>query len=454
MHVLFIAMEFPPLNVAGVYRPMRFLNSLVEKGITPVVLTFAVDDNFKKNHRNFDEQLLNQLDPRIIIERIPMQDISMLHRTKLKSFLNIYFNATDNYLKAWKENFYKAIPGIIKKYSPTAIITTCPPFSSAVLAKNLSVEYKLPLIVDMRDAWSEWAIVPFGSYFHYLNRKNEERKVFEQADAIISVTPQLLNKFKAAHPSVNKNKFHLIYNTSTTENYSDEVILLKPIDGEKVIKIGYSGSFYYQEEARKSIFTPWWKKRGHKMLQYTPVKEDWLYRSPYFFLQAFSGLLKKRKEWEGKIEFHYNGEITDWLLKMITETGLKNSVKLNGFLSKKEVEQKEQEYDLLLTTSEKVIGGEHFCLPSKLFSYLKSAKPIIGFVTPGIQKDFLQQCGIGIAFDPDAMDTAVNQLEQLFTEGYTGRLNKTYLNTFSNKNATGLFCNIVSAVTKHPQTEL
>lgn len=446
MNVLFIVMEFPPLNVAGVYRPIRIINGLIKYGIKPIVITFEIDENFKKNHHLLDFDLLKLVDPEVEIIRIPIPEIAELFKTKLSKFINIYFNSTDNYYKAWKKNLFKEIPKIVDKYKPRAIITTCPPFSAAILGKDLSKKYALPLVLDMRDAWAEWAIVPLGSYFHYLHRKNVERKVFKQASSIISVTPQLLNKFKMAHPSIDENKFHLIFNTATTDKYSTKNIVLKPIQQKEIIKIGYSGSFYYNEQARNSIFTPWWKKKGHHMFQYVAVKEDWLYRSPYFFLQALSKLFQKRPDWVGKIEFHYNGEISDWLLKMIDEAGLRESVKLNGFLNKKQVEENENDYDLLLTTSEKVIGSEHFCLPSKLFSYLLTAKPILGFVTSGIQKEFLQNCGIGICLDPDNTQESINKLEQLIQNGFSGKINEEYLLKYSNNSANELFFKILNSI--------
>ncbi len=39
-NILFVVMEFVPLNLGGVFRPLRFVNGLKKNNINPVVVTF------------------------------------------------------------------------------------------------------------------------------------------------------------------------------------------------------------------------------------------------------------------------------------------------------------------------------------------------------------------------------------------------------------------------------
>ena len=101
-------MEFIPLNLAGVYRPLRFINFLAEKGEYPIVISFEIDETVKKLYPNIDLELNKQLHKNVTVYRVPLSIITKENR--IQSFLNIYFNLSDGYRKFWKKNL-----GIIKE---------------------------------------------------------------------------------------------------------------------------------------------------------------------------------------------------------------------------------------------------------------------------------------------------------------------------------------------------
>jgi glycosyltransferase involved in cell wall biosynthesis len=434
-NVLFIVMEFVPLNLGGVFRPLRFVNGLEKNNIHPVIVTFQDNAHLRKVQSRFDYKLLEKLDKNIRVYRVPLADMDKYQKTRIARIKNIYFNATDNYLKAWKENLFQQLPEIIKKHRPKAVFVTCPPFSGAELGMYISKKFKIPLILDMRDAWSKLSMGPLGSYLHYAYKRNMEHEVFKQASAIISVTPQLLNVFRQTHADISPDKFHLIYNGFDFELPESLSVQSGKISEKGTIHIGYIGSFYYFPWEREMMLKPWWKKKGHRMLQYTPVKEDWLYRSPYFLLRSLANLFAKRPEFRTRIFFHHVGDTPEWLPSMADELGVKNNIVLHGFQTHAETLKLQSSFDLLLATSEKVIGNDHYCLPSKLFTYLGSGKPLLGFVTRGIQHDFILQSGLGVICDPDKEDDAVNIIDKIITEGYTKDLNISYLRQFDNSRA-------------------
>lgn len=447
MTVLFVVMEFVPINNAGVYRPLRFINGLKKSGIDPVVVTFTVDENLKKIVNKFDFELENKLRKDITVYRIPIDDMTAYYRNKISKFWNIYFNITDNYFKAWRRNFNLQLPSIIKKHKPSLIIVTCPPFSAALLGMKISKKYGLPYILDMRDAWAELSMVPVGSRFHYIFKKRLQNKVFNQASYIITVTPQLKNIFKKSNPHVREDKFKLIFNTPEFPiergRVSYEGILRKGI-----CNVGYIGSFYYSPAARKIMLTSWWKRKGHRIFQFTPMKEDWRYRSPFFFFKTLKKVLERHPEWKDKLFFHHIGEIPGWLKEMILSFELQNNIILHGFKSYKNTISMQNKFDVLLTTSEKVINNPHYCLPSKLFTYIASQKPILGFVTEGIQADFIVNSGAGIVFDPDDEETGVKKFETFITDGYESSLNTNYLDKFSDRNAIKSLVEIINDTVK------
>jgi hypothetical protein len=442
-------MEFPPWNVAGVYRPVRFLNALKQNGFEPIVVTFEMTEYLKLYPQNIDHGLEKLLPDNLITYRIPldMELIKNESKSKWSKFLSVYFRTTEYFEKAWRKKLAAALPAIIAKHQPKLLFATVPPYSNAVLAKEVSIQYQLPFILDMRDAWAALAVHPVGSYFHFLYRKRLEYNVFKQAHKIISVTPQLINIFKRTHPAVQGEKFKLIYNGFNFSLPAELEVSSKLIsDSSDKYHIGYVGFFYFDYGKDKESKKKWWQKKGHRMLQYWPAKEDWLYRSPYFFFKSLQILLKRKPEWKEKIIFHHIGYKQDWLLSMASEFGLKENVVMHGYKSHQEVIELQNSFDLLLATSEKVIGDDHYCLPSKLFTYTLSAKPVLAFVTNGVQRDFILESKLGVICDPDYLENATDQFEQVLAEGYQQKLNRDYLNKFSNENGNRQFVDLVNSI--------
>lgn len=439
MNVIFIAMEFAPVNSAGIYRPIRFINAMANEGINPIVVTFEVDENLKKVQSNFDKKLLELIHPSVKIVRVPIDDITLLISSSFGRFRFIMNNAAgDNFYNGWKSKIFRVMDKLMMEYAPKVIITTSPPFSSAILGRDISKKYHLPFILDMRDAWSEWAMVPQASYFHYLRKKLMERSVFNQATKIISVTPQLIKKFQSAHPKITSDKFELIYNSPNFPVDDNFSVTLKNIQEADRIDVGYTGSFYYTKKLAK--------KKPHQLFQYFPNHEDWLYRTPYFFLKTLKALFFKRPEWADKIYFNYIGNQGSELSEMVADFGLEKNVIIHGHLSYKMVKELESKFDVLLTTAEKVSGSEHYCLPSKLFTYLLAKKPIIGFLTKGVQNDFIQQIGIGLSFNPDDTSENVLKLETLFENGWSGKMDSSFFQKFHQETTNEKFVNIVRVI--------
>ena len=121
---------------------------------------------------------------------------------------------------------------------------------------------------------------------------------------------------------------------------------------------------------------------------------------------------------------------------MIDQFNLKESVKIHGFVPYVESVSIQRKFDLLLATSEKVIGGEHYSLPSKIFDSIGLNIPILGFVTEGIQMEFIKRSGLGLICSPDRLDESVSILSELLKFGKQFRLDKDYIESFHRRRIT------------------
>lgn len=444
INILFIAYEFPPVNLGGTQRPLKFVKYLRDFGINPIVLSLSEESySIFYQKKNIDEQTLQELPENTDVLRFPSEDLIKRYNSKIKRFSSIYFRITGPEAKAWRKNLFAGLPSIIAKYHPQAILVTCPPMSMASLGVEISAKYNLPFILDMRDAWSQWCISPYGSYLHYFLTKKREYYFLNKASAIIATSDQTLNDFQKLYPKISSEKFHLITNGYDEKINSWEIDL--NFGNKEEIVIGYAGSFYYTPEARRQIFTPWWKKKINRMIQYIPRKEDWLYRSPYFFFKALKELFIKKPDLKKRVKVKFAGDIPDWINSMVEENNLQENCIFLGRVSLNESIVFQQSCDVLLITSSKVLNGEDYSIAGKTFEYFSMHKPIIAFVAAGAQKRMLEKSGCALICDPDMTNESAEKLDSLFNGKIRFKPDEVFLKNLSRKELTGQLAAVIKS---------
>lgn len=410
-NILFVAFEFPPLSSGGMQRSLKFVKYLPEYNINPIVITVEENDYAEVlSNYHLDPALKNEIPAGIAIERVHCPAVRK-SKSRLLSWFRIYFSVTENFKKTWRKPLEQRLPEIIRKYQPAAIYVTIPPFAMVPLWLKLLGQNKIPLIIDFRDAWSQWALAPNGSYFHYQFKLRQEAAVLQKATVAVTTTKQTRNDLLRIHKTVSSEKVVVI------PNGYDGALAIKPalsVSEKKTIRIGYVGSFYYSPEARNDIFKPWWRKMPHRMPNYVPRKEDWLYRSPYFFLKAIRYMQDHYTMGDRKIEIHFAGNTPSWLKDQIKEFGLEQYCFHHGYMDHSAVITFQESCDALLLTSAKVLGCEDYSIAGKTFEYFTIGKPIIGFVCDGAQKDILEESGMSLICNPDETEQSAKEMYALF----------------------------------------
>jgi glycosyltransferase involved in cell wall biosynthesis len=433
-------MEFAPVNTTGNFRSLKFVKYFREAGIEPIIVTLKETEAAQYFNAPIDNELMREIPADISIYRIHCDDGGRYFSSRLRSFITIYFSIKDSIAARWRKHLMPELDKIVSRHSPALILTTLPPFSAGMLAVEAARRYKLPLVADMRDLFGRWGNSAFGSIVHYWLTLREERKIFSHSDAIVGVTPQLLDVFRSCHPDLRPQKFHLIPNGHDQSEFQTE-FHFQP--ARKKVVIGYVGSFYYYPERREELFKPWWRRKGHKMLAYSPVREDWRYRSPYFFFKTIGLLFKNEPQLKDVISIEFVGHVPEWLRSMAMEFGLESNLVLHGFVPHTRSKALQAGFDLLLTTSEKVPNGEHYSLPSKIFDYVGLNKPIVAFVTDGIQKEFIARSGLGIVCDPDNTMESCSKLKDLLVLGKVFEVNRDYVESFHRRKLTAKLAAII-----------
>jgi glycosyltransferase involved in cell wall biosynthesis len=427
-NILYIAYQFPPLNIGGSARPARFVKHLHKFGITPTVVTLDPKNyiDVYPNAKN-DSNLFDGHDLDLEILNVPSKNL--LHRSgnKVANFLDIFFNKYKGVEhKYWADNYHAIVDKWLETHTVKAIVVTAPPFSILPLAVSTSKKHNIPLVVDMRDHWTLWVMAPYGSYYNYLASKLAENKVFKHAKKIIATSKVTQDDFINFHPNVEAQKFKYIPNGFEKPiAYKD--IVFKP---SQEITIGYVGSFYYSPDSRAQIMSPWWKKKAHRKLQYVPRQEDWLYRSPYFFFKNLQALFIAYPELKPIIKVKFAGNKSDWFIEMVSEFELENNIEHLGWISQTESLEFQSSCDFLLATSAKVIDGKDYSIAGKTFEYFRMQKPILALVAEGAQKDMLEASGMAHIVSVDDSAIAVKQLHAIFTSESVMQPNKEFIDSF------------------------
>ena len=437
MKVLFVVGQFPPLNIGGSFRPLKFVKYLPDFGIDPLIVTLDEASVIQEYGETLlDRQLLEELPESVRVYRLPIE------RARARSRWRTYFEVHDDFALRWKSAVLPFIEKIIERESPTILFTSLPPFSLGALATQIAGKHDLPLVVDLRDAWSQWCITPYRSWLHYFLTKARERKVLGRATAAITTTPQTREKLLALHPLVSKDKIHCLYNgfDFPMEEVADRIQWPSLSEKER-FTIGYVGTYYFVPAARENMLKPRW----HRMLQFAPHREDWLYRTPYFFFKALASLFERNPKLRNSIKYRHIGQVADWFPDMVRQFQLEPNVEITGFVPYQKVPVLLEECDAFLATSAKVIGGQDYSLASKTFDYMRFGRPIIGFVTEGIQKVFLQQSGFGLIVDPDD-EAAADRLEQLFVNAGEQSTDIKFLSQFQRRESARRLAEIMRQV--------
>src|SRR5215469_2082924 len=380
MNVFLVAFEFPPLASAGIHRALKFSRYLPEFGIRPVVLTTDEPSFRQIVNKPIDLSLLEEIPDTVAVERIPCQTFHQ-PSTRIRSWSRIFFSLVEPQAKFWKANLEKQLPRLVSIHNPAVVCVSVPPFGMGPLWVEICRRLRLPLVLDFRDAWSQWRISPYASWAHYCLTVRLERRCLDGASRVICSSDQIRSDLLRLHPTVAPEKLVTLTN-GYDQRVDDFSIPDHPSEApDSKYIIGYVGSFYYEPAAREAMMLPWWHKKPHRMIQYAPRREDWLYRSPFFFFRCVSRLISARPELRHRLRIRLAGTVSDWIRKQVSEFGLEDIVEFLGYLDHDKSIKFQSECHALLITSSKVVGGADYSIAGKTFEYFAARRPIVAFVT-------------------------------------------------------------------------
>jgi len=374
MNLLVYTQYFPPETNAPANRWGYFAKYLAKQGHKITVLTSFPNHplgkvlNGYKNQWRFDEEKDN-------MKIIRTWTYISSSRKFISRLFNYFSFAFSSYINSFS---------IINK-DVDMIIASSPPLSVAIIGAIIAKKKRIPLILDLRDIWPEAAIstgyIKKGSLY-YLAEKWEKR-CYKQAQKILVNSPAIFEELKNIK-GVSSSKLELIPNGADLEFF-------KEIDDSDKINEEYN---------IKNKF----------VVLYTGLLG--FAQAPEIMIDA-AKILKNNKD----IVFLIVG---GGPLKKDLESKIKNlkldNVILTGQRPRKEMPIFVSMGDICLVPYKNSSTFQKN-VPSKMFDYMASGKPII-INLEGAASDIIIRAQAGLVVEPDNASVLAKTIEQLYNNRF------------------------------------
>lgn len=358
-HVLLLAPYMPPNTSGGVYRPISFTKYALENEWHMSVVTKgnSITGNITEAGLFLSEQIPNACE--ILFANKTNTNVSWRLTPQIDGSFVDAIAAVEKSLAKFTEK------------TPNIIVATGPSFDYFIAGYYLSLIYKVPLVLDYRDEWTE---NPFAFVSLTKDDLNWEKKIFQHADAVVFTTKSML-EHQARVFERNSNLF--------------------------VVNNGWES----QEVNIKSVETNIRDKEQINLL-YAGVLAE--HTPPFDFLDDLSELIKREKLTNVIVTFL--GRVTDDLKVQLLQFNYPFIVEINGSVPKNEAILRMKKADaLLLFTSTRL---ERY-IPGKLFDYAISGTPILMHGNTGEVTATIETAKLGYSVENGDLDNLASILNAI-----------------------------------------
>ncbi len=386
--VLVITYYWPPSGGSGVQRWLKTSKYLPQSGWEPVIYT---PENPDVN--SVDESLLKDVsaDLRVIKRKIREPYAAYKFLTGKKKGEHLQANIVSSEKKGFvqklsahiRANWFIPDPrcwwiGPSVKYLSKlieggerfdAVISTGPPHSMHLIAREIHKVFNIPWIADFRDPWTRiFYFKHLGLSAKSLRKHKElERSVIAEADRVTVVSSQMKTEFSQGEFETSKDKVEIIPNGYDPEDF-DSVEKAPDAEGKFVV--------------------------AHTGLMPESANPDKLWK-------VLGDMAKSDPEFKEKLMVVTMGQTDGSVKKDIAENGLSDNFKDLGYVPHAQSVAWQKRADILLLPLRKEEESKAI-LTGKFFEYLASENNILAFgPTDGDLARSLKETGSGIICEFD-----------------------------------------------------
>ena len=424
--VLIITYYWPPSGGSGVQRWLKMSKYLPENGWQPVIYT-AEDAEYPVE----DQSLMNDVAPEAEVIRRPIVEPYTFYKKflgikkgeKVKAgFINDGAKKT-----GWKENLSVWLRGnlfipdarcwwirpsvrflkrYLKEHPVDAIISTGPPHSMHLIAKELHKKFNIPWVADFRDPWTDIDFYKDLKLTRRSDRKHHrlERQVLSEATRVVTVgwdCAKGLENHGANNVAVITNGYDFF--DISNENYQKTSILT-------MSHIGIIGAN----------------------------------RNPEMFWEAISEL-------DIPMKIRLIGQIDNSVIESIKRHNIENYVEIIPYIPHNQVIEEQQKSDVLLLFVNNTPNAKGI-LTGKLFEYIASGRPILSIGPEnGDSARILNetQSGVTVDFnDKEKMKSVIRDLVKKYNDNQLITRHNEMVEKYSRRNLTKDFVKLLNETFK------
>lgn len=393
--VLVISYNFPPVGGGRVIRTLKFVKYLPQFNWIPVVLTVRkpivpeYDSSLSKDipeeaevirTRAWQINLLLDKNKKSEAEKHPFSP-TLRNKTLIKAIRKIrsFIFIPDSRI-GWLPFTVWSGYQIIRKRKIDLIYVSGEPFSSFIAGAILNKLTRIPLVLDFRDEWTGFNCIrnEKGRFVCQIEEVLEKFAV-KNAEAVISVTPNIIRDFKENYPA-NLNKFILIPNGYDPSDWGD---LTETKERDK-FTISYAGTLYEN-------------------------------RSPETFLEALEEFIVEYPEVKDRLKVIFLGTFDSYVENIIEKYPYPSIIQNRGFVSHQDCLRVLKNSDLLLLIEDKISVANRL-YTGKLFEYLGLCRPILALTGEGGIRDIILKTRSGIVLDYDDIKGIKKALINFYNE--------------------------------------
>ena len=383
-----ISYPFPPNPSAGGVRSERFARYLPEFGWKVDVVTIRpVHDLFE------DKTYLKTMDKNVRVHRTVILDPWLLLEDKrpnnlilrvFRSIIMRLFSFPDHML-LWVPFAVMAGIKILNKKPIDAIYTTSPPHSTHLAGLILSRLKLKPWLADFRDPWTLRAYCGKSVVEAFLLKIEQimERSVLKKATVILANTKANRKNLLKTLPFLKLDK--VIHLPNSWEEFPKSAY---NVNKNGPFTILHAGTFYpiFKPYALLHALAAW--RNGKHPPDIPPLEQD--------------------------VQVILLGSGDDDTKRVIHELGIEDIVQIRPRVALEDARKTMCQADLLWTS----LGTERESstyVPSKLFEYIATKRPILGFFAEGEAASLIRETGTGIVFTNDDQDLIIRTIHKVMS---------------------------------------
>lgn len=407
------------MGLSGVQRTLKFAKFLAQYGWNSTVLTvgptgyFAFDPTLLKEveEAGINVMRTGSFDPNRMFKgrKGPVRMPSERMR-KFLQFLGDMFFIPDTKI-GWKRKAIKAGSEFLKNNPCDAIIATAPPQTDFLIGLALKKKFKVPLVLDYRDAWLDYPFKYFPTPYHRWKHRRLEKKMVRGCDRIVVTHRRVKETLVKRYPFLTYHDVTIVSQGYDREDFNFPVT--ESATAFKRLKIVHAGTFYGG-------------------------------RSPAVLIRALHNVLKQSPQLRGRIEIDLVGNTRREDQNLVRKLGLQNEVNFLGYLEHHVCSKHLLEADVLW-----FVLDNDFQSPGKLYEYFGAKKPILASIVDGYMKQLVLESKAAFCVplnDGEAHERALLDLMKLFDERKLPKPSDEFVDRFDRRMLTGELAKVLETL--------